>query len=228
MTLLLFSRTLRVGQKLIHQGKLEPDISSITDKSEMRNHIPSSFIKEFVRRFNLNCEKPQFSSEDFYLSTKAGPHGPATKTARKSLLLYSYDELQALFNITDQNGIDILCKHYKDCFERWELPSMKDPRLNSFKGKLSKIYDPECKVRVIAIVDYYTQLFLKPINDKLFYLIKRFPTDRTFTQNPYHSWSDNEHSFWSLDLSSATDRFPIVLQRRLLGAIFRDAKFAQS
>jgi len=63
-------------------------------------------------------------------------------------------------------------------------------------GKLSYVRDPEAKLRIIAIVDYYTQLFLKPIHEKIFSLLKKLPCDRTFTQDPRHSWDmTNNHQF---------------------------------
>jgi len=94
-------------------------------------------------------------------------------------------------------------------------------------GKLSFIYDPEAKLRIIAIVDYYTQLFLKPIHDKLMFRLTKLSQDRTYTQDPRNNWSSSKDMFWSLDLSSATDRFPINLQRRLLEQIF-DKELADS
>lgn len=35
--------------------------------------------------------------------------------------------------------------------------------------KLSLVRDPECKVRVIAILDYWSQCALKPLHDKVMY-----------------------------------------------------------
>jgi hypothetical protein len=39
---------------------------------------------------------------------------------------------------------------------------------------------------------------------------------------------ENSERFHSLDLSAATDRFPVHLQRRLLENIFEDANFANA
>jgi hypothetical protein len=95
-------------------------------------------------------------------------------------------------------------------------------------GKLSIIEDPELKRRVIAMIDYYSQFILKPIHDTLLNLLKELPCDRTFTQDPFHDWGKtNGNNFWSLDLSSATDRFPIKLQVKLLSKIF-DNDFANN
>jgi hypothetical protein len=58
-------------------------------------------------------------------------------------------------------------------------------------------------------------------------LLTKLPCDKTFTQDPFHKWDLNKENFWSLDLSSATDRFPVELQKRLLARIY-DITLAQS
>lgn len=71
------------------------------------------------------------------------------------------------------------------------------------------------------MVDYYSQWLLRPIHDCLLKLLTHFPCDRTFTQDPFHQWEKGlGNSFWSLDLTAATDRFPIFLQEKLLSKIF--------
>jgi hypothetical protein len=70
------------------------------------------------------------------------------------------------------------------------LPSGKDDKQLLFNhrntGRLSIIKDPECKMRVIAISDYFTQFALKPIHNKLMDMLSKLPCDRTFTQDPFH------------------------------------------
>jgi hypothetical protein len=53
-------------------------------------------------------------------------------------------------------------------------------------GRLSIVKDPECKMRIIAISDYFTQFTLKPIHNNLMELLRKLPCDRTFTQDPFH------------------------------------------
>lgn len=184
-SLLLLSRTLRPLGKL--RDKLVPSFSSITDLPKTKGKtIPSGFINKFVRDFNLYSEKPSFSKDIIYLSLKAGPHGKATRSAMHSLGIYNQELLSQLYKLTDSDGCDYLKGQFSIALKRDMKPSAKSSILNGCLGKLSLIYDPECKVRVIAIVDYFTQLFLKPVHDKLFSVVKRLPCDRTFTQDPYH------------------------------------------
>jgi hypothetical protein len=92
------------------------------------------------------------------------------------------------------------------------------------------VKDPELKMRIIAMVDYQSQFVLKPIHEGLLDLLSSIPNDRTFTQDPFHDWSkcENGENFYSLDLSAATDRFPIKLQKKLLSYIYNDSYFANN
>jgi hypothetical protein len=227
-TILMLSRTLRpIGKE---RNKLSPSFSTITDLSKPTRIIPSGFINKFVRDFNLFSGKPAFDRDkDIFLSLKAGPHGKATRSAMHSLGCLTKIDIERLCNLTDEAGAEYLEKQYQIALDLNLKPQTKlRGILSETQGKLSLVYDPECKVRVIAIIDYMTQLFLKPINDKLFSIVRKLPQDRTFTQDPTNCWESNSEKFWSLDLSAATDRFPVQLQRRLLERIFSDSKMAQS
>ena len=54
-------------------------------------------------------------------------------------------------------------------------------------GKLAIVRDPELKFRIIAMLDYNSQIILKPIHSILLKLLSTLPCDRTFTQDPYHN-----------------------------------------
>jgi len=222
LTILNFSRSWILSKD--DWSKVEPNYSSITDLPKGKFIIPGGFINKFVKKHSLKRNPPVFSKLLLYLSMKAGPDGPATLTSYHNLLQYSYEEMQSIFNITDEAGADFFSKSYKYAWDN-NLYAKK----SKTNGVLSFVKDPEAKLRIIAISDYYTQLFLKPIHNIILFMLRSsFNTcDRTFTQDPMHKWEENEHSFWSLDLSSATDRFPIDLQQRLLCRIFNQ-KFAHS
>jgi hypothetical protein len=219
LTILNFSRSFILSER--EWEKVKPNYKTITDKSSGNFTIPSGFINKWVENHRMYQNHPSFSKDSVYLSCKAGPQGPATMTSLDNLLLYNYDEMQNIMNLTDQNGQDFFCQSYTLAFEKGLTPKIK------FKGKISFVKDPEAKLRIIAISDYYTQLFLKPIHEKVLNILKHLPCDRTFTQEPFHKWECNDEKFWSLDLSAATDRFPIGLQRRLLTRIFNE-KLAHS
>jgi hypothetical protein len=92
-------------------------------------------------------------------------------------------------------------------------------------GRLGLKEEPAGKVRVFAIVDFLTQWLLKPLHKYLFSFLKRIPMDGTFNQlAPVLRLIDLQKKknlpLYSLDLSAATDRFPVDLQKEILNYIF--------
>jgi hypothetical protein len=115
------------------------------------------------------------------MSEKGGPQGPASKTSMMNLPLFSKEDLQLLKDLTDKFGAEFLDLSVGEGRLLGEKPKV------NFLGKLSFVKDPEAKLRIIAISDYYTQLYLKPIHENILMLLKGFKTDRTFTQDPFHN-----------------------------------------
>jgi hypothetical protein len=94
-------------------------------------------------------------------------------------------------------------------------------------GKLGFKPEPAGKVRVFAMVDPWTQWLFDRLHKAIFGLLGRIPQDGTFDQERpirnLFTWKEaNEKKFskpislYSFDLSAATDRLPIVLQKVLL------------
>ena len=88
-------------------------------------------------------------------------------------------------------------------------------------GRLHAIYEPAGKIRIVAIVDYWTHCVLKPIHDWLFGLLRLIPTDATFNQEGRLRAfvALGQTTVWSIDLSSATDLIPLALYRILFTPI---------
>jgi hypothetical protein len=92
--------------------------------------------------------------------------------------------------------------------------------------KLAIIKDPECKMRVIAMFDGLSQTLLESLSKHLFQILEKIPSDRTFNQDPrfYHTKIDKNQKLYSLDLSSATDRFPVSVQVQILSKLIGEQK----
>lgn len=91
-------------------------------------------------------------------------------------------------------------------------------------GKLSCVYDQAGKARVVAITNWWIQVALKPLHNTIFKLLKGIEQDGTFNQlAPFDKLISNEDlegvKFHSFDLSAATDRLPIDLQRDILNLL---------
>jgi len=89
---------------------------------------------------------------------------------------------------------------------------------NLILGKLSTKFEPAGKIRLFAIVDYWTQRAMKPLHSWVFDKLKDLEMDGTFDQEGAVEYlkqftSEETHSF---DLKSATDLIPIELYQELL------------
>lgn len=99
----------------------------------------------------------------------------------------------------------------------------KDDILVPSLGRLVKLYEAAGKVRIIAIVDPFTNWLLKPLHDWLFAILACIEQDGTFDQEkPIQKLLDSHKKSFigSCDMSAATDRLPVVLQMLLLSHIF--------
>jgi len=88
-------------------------------------------------------------------------------------------------------------------------------------GRLHCLYEAAGKIRIVAIVDYWTNMCLKPLHDWMFKILSVLPTDATFDQEGrLREFTQRGYSdVWSLDLSSATDLIPLALYRALFEEI---------
>jgi hypothetical protein len=102
-----------------------------------------------------------------------------------------------------------------------DLPSWGKLGSTSSLGKLGLKDEPAGKIRVFAMVDCFTQWAMKPLHDYLFRILRAIPQDGTFDQMAPVDLlvRKGRTKFWSLDLSSATDRLPILLQGALLARL---------
>lgn len=216
LTLMTLSRT------IVYKGT--PDYSSITNPFKGTSMtIDQSFVKTFVKDFDLFAERGQFSNKSFLLTIKAGPLGHSLLTSLKHYMLYSGLHLQHMIVVGGpqlMNHIRDLKLYFKDKI------TMDYDKSKLTNRKLSIVYDPEAKARIIGIVDYLTQVILQPFSQQVFDHLRKLEQDRTFTQNPYISKVPG-NMFHSLDLSSATDRFPIEVQKQLITEMV-DKQFAYS
>jgi len=217
LTLMNISRTIQPKK-----GEIIPiDFSSITDgpKKSFKT-VQGKFINEFISEYNLVWKVPTYSTSDFFISLKMGPHGPTILSITETVKYLSSITLESIQFLV---GKEFFAQYIGPFISFMNHNNINIPdgsgkdRIFTHKstGRLSIVKDPECKMRIIAISDYYTQFTLKPIHNMFMNLLRKLPCDRTFTQDPFHNWEGND-PFYSLDLSSATDRFPVHLQKKLL------------
>lgn len=212
------------------KGEIIPiDYTTITNPYKGKRYtIPGPFVKKWIRSITNLKVNPPVTKMNYYLSLKMGPHGPTIWSIMDSMKYYQHTNI---LNLLVLGGKDFVNKLFGPIFSyvnHNELtipqgPSKKKVKTYSHKelGRLAIVKDPECKMRVIAMIDYFSQITLKPIHDTLLDILSKKSCDRTFTQNPIHTW-EGKDNFYSFDLTAATDRFPIILQAKLLSYLYDD------
>jgi len=84
--------------------------------------------------------------------------------------------------------------------------------------RLCAFPDKEGKMRVIGILDYFSQIALRPLHLYLSRVLKRIPQDCTLDQTKFKDLILGKGTYYSVDLSAATDRFPISVIKSLLSS----------
>jgi hypothetical protein len=172
--------------------------------------------------------KPNVDWKEFHISTKSGPLGQALMTSQ---IEATYLSPMTLLNIKKLGGSK-LAKIIE------ELSTKFDVIPESISGLWEKLYpikhhnmrkisyfaDKEGKTREIAIMAYFVQTALKPLHKVLNRILRKIPTDCTFNQNRFSEILPSTGTFYSFDLSRATDRMPIVLQRRIIALLIGETK----
>jgi hypothetical protein len=211
----------------------KPDYSSITAEfTGTRTTIDPDFVVKFVSDFRLVLYRHEWTREMFFFSMKGGPLGHPVLTAIHCLALFEGPDWACILHMVGLPGTqwfkDLLLKYRKHL--NWSIVEKKVKALSALGyditgmplRRLSIVQDPELKARIVGIVDWVTQVLLEPLSAQLFDLLRSLPQDRTFTQDPHITKTEGS-KFHSLDLSNATDRFPLTVQQQLLAEMLGGA-----
>lgn len=155
--------------------------------------------------------------KEYHYSLKAGPAtGPAIFRALSDLAILP-DSLVESIRIL---GGELLSQKIQELLR--VLPDLAELPLsvlsiwgpNRVFRRIEGIQDKEGKTRVIAMLDFWSQTALRPLHLFIFDLLREIPQDMTFSQGSFvekvSTWGEGV-TLYSVDLSSATDRFPIDL-----------------
>lgn len=198
-----------------YRGSTQPDWLSEFDQV-LEEHFPKSKLDDRIFRF----------SEEYHISTKNGPNGPA-------LISIPYDR-EAIRGTRIEQSIIKLCKLYKgDILTQIFEATSERPAFNIYSptrrlshSRLRIKYESGGKSRVFAILDWFSQSALIPIHKFLMNWLKTQFQDGTAEHSKAakacSEWSDGRfgNDLWSFDLTTATDRYPLWLQKRVAVAIF--------
>jgi len=225
----------RIGMTILNLYKLlrlapSDDLSAITEGgAPVATELMESFAT-FLKRcpnFMVRSTKPNPETQREYLgylSSANGPNGPMLRTAHRDAIALFHDKplLESVLALLKITGGSI----YKDLLSMISaIEKIKDkPLPDSIHSKVSQLSEGGGKTRNIAIIDYYSQSALKWIHDTLMSRLRDIKSDATYSQEDgfalVRAKAKSSGYCASLDLSSATDRFPISLQILVINKIF--------
>lgn len=225
LTLLSVSRALP-GSRYV------PSLSTITDSSTMdiKTYEELKFLIPMVmNQMGLDSNPSQPRWKKFHLTTKAGPNAIALKSAMIDIHLLPEDLREDIYTV----GGPSLKEQMKELllFDKDKIytsMNFKKSKEDLKIRKLSIVHAPERKSRIIAILDYFSQTALKPLHDRIFKILESLEGDCTFRQNKPQMFLTKEegNSYHSLDLTAATDRFPIEVQETVIANLVGSSQYA--
>jgi hypothetical protein len=127
-----------------------------------------------------------------------------------------------IFPLDSEN--DNLIRKNMEWYIKWVKPvisGLVQPNLDILvTGRLSWVVEGGGKRRVFAIGNYVNQRLLRPFHDWLMRILRFLPTDGTFNQSAPFDRLINKQTYYSFDLSSATDYFPFKVQFTVVESLF--------
>lgn len=204
--------TILYSSRSLNTGKV-PDIETIVAPPKGVNPMISRYITKFWNELRYPVNRKviprSLKWKRFHFTSNAGPNGHALWTSILDFQSLSLKQLEALRIVGGEKfstRLEVISRglHLIPTI----ITGFTKPLINR---RLTYFPDKEDKVRVIAIGDYWTQTALRPLNRYLFKILKKIPQDCTFDQDSFKTKLPTHGVFYSVDLKSATDRFPIWL-----------------
>jgi len=209
----------------------EPDFTSIVSAPVLSNSRSDfkKFVYSFVRKNRMIYPISVLKPDHFplILTGSGVSPGPSIFAAPKAARLWGMQPnnhfLTWMRLLGDIHGIDMYNFLYyisAPFHSTWFKDFINK---KAFLGALSLKYESAGKIRVFAMVDYWTQMSLLPLHKHLFKLLAVFgDCDSTFDQDEsVSSFKKEGHDcFYSYDLKSATDMISVDYYIDILDSLF--------
>jgi len=190
----------------------------------MKQH--DSILKESIPFPILTSAPTVKGTSEFSSSFRSLLRGVSAFLEPKNTSLYA--SLRYVLNFNKSQSL-------LDLFQKTEVylsEHVREDRMtgycSSYLGKLAIKEEAAGKMRVFAMVDPWTQWALRPLHKWLFTILRSHPMDGTFNQlAPLSRVPFGDVPIYSYDLTAATDRLPIAIQKNLLSVVF-GRKFSEA
>lgn len=194
--------------------------------SEDKIGLATKYLSKYFMYFPINKSSPN--------TLGRGEVSTSIRAMLRSLWTLSLNKEQgtALMTVLDRvNPNRDLARFWYNFYKSYiKIQTMVPEWLTTrpYLGKLGLKGEAAGKLRVFAMVDPITQWSLAPLHKFLFRILSKHIMDGTFDQLKPIGRAWRFKSLYSLDLSAATDRLPMQLQKMLLKDLFKDPEFVDS
>lgn len=214
--------------------KKGPNYSTITAPQVRIPPDWDTFIKVFIKRHIKITWKPEDLRPQRFpllISASGVGTGPSILSSWKAAVLWTLQPENHLVNylshVEDKKGLTMFSLMVHRAVLWWGQilfeargGTNKSPNQVLCLGALHPKYEPAGKIRIFAMVDYWTQYALLPLHKILFDILRQFPSDATFDQEAGVNTFTGAPEYYSFDLSSATDMMSINLYIPVLNELF--------
>jgi len=173
-----------------------------------------------IRKASADSPYTRRKTDDYGVTTRLSSFGTRKVSARCWIEGKWGDSLEQYLWFLGQCGKTNTVWDWMADAAGWSPPRAVTPP----NGRLSVKEEPAGKMRVFAMVDYWTQVALYPLHKHLMGVLRDVPSDGTFDQHKpvkaLLSKASMDDTFYSYDLSAATDRLSVKLQRVILEEMF--------
>lgn len=210
----------------------EPSFKTIEDgpsyKYENATHLREDMVK-FLKSVGVNTlqlgRKPKkLNFSEFHMTSKSGPNGHALWTSFLDWKSLTDTQKECIREVGGDKLSDLAQRHDQlvDWFPDFFLSKLSPRKGTMTTRKLVCIQDKEGKTREVAILDYWSQSALRPLHEYQLRFLSRISQDCTKNQTKWFRYltAKRGNSYWSIDLTAATDRFPMMIQHQFLEVWF--------
>lgn len=218
-TLLRFGFTV-IGVSRILPGWKSPDLSPIVTPGAPFNSQLCDEAAAVTKEMGLKIARPEWTG--CHVSTKAGPNAQAMVGSVEDAALLTSTQIDDLGIIGGEGLVQAVhtVRNFSPLAWLSKFTIRGKPLIaKGRQGRLSLVKDKEAKVRIVAILDYWTQSGLKPLHGALMGLLRSLRPDCTFNQGSFRAKLSRSGPYYSYDLTSATDRMPVWLQVAVLAVL---------
>lgn len=203
---------------------IEKEPNSVGTLQSLQSYVRPFLVESLgVNPKHIGRRPKRLRFRFFHMTSKSGPTGLHALWSSFWDICHLPDQLLHDISIVGGDRLGDLMNRFRSLYH--QIPQFFE-FYAPFKGKevrrIVAIRDKEGKTREVAILDYWSQSGLRPLHNYLYRFLSRINQDCTHNQAKWLGKlvPTEGSSFHSIDLTTATDRFPIAIEKLILSIWF--------